>query len=507
MNAIYEEIRIALHMIWRRRWLALAVAWAVCILGWLVISLIPNKYQSHAKVLVQTQSLLPGQVGITPGDAQQDIDHVRQTLTSTETLLKVVRATDAGRQARTDADVAAMVGNVAQGIKLVVQPDNLFEISAETSIGGLSDRQNAQFSHDVVQKLIDLFVEGNAANDRAEAAQSLQFLDAEIKRREGALRDATARRVEFEQKYLANIPGTGSLDQRADAIRAEIATLDPNLASAQSSLAAMNAQMAATPVTIAAPAVPGAAGVSRLAALQAQLADAQAKGWTDQHPDVIALRAQIARLKGTDGGAAAAGGTANPLYMSMRAMQADKQATASSLAARKAELEADLNALTNLQVRQPDVAAEQARIARDYEVQKDQYDKLVANREEVRLRAEVTNRSGAVQVRIIEPASRPTLPSSPNRPLLLFAVLILGIGAGAGAAWALGQLKISYSTADRLARATGLTVLGAIPETLTAAQTELRKQKLKWFAGAAGGLGGAFLLLLVIEFVQRGLTA
>jgi polysaccharide chain length determinant protein (PEP-CTERM system associated) len=350
-------------------------------------------------------------------------------------------------------------------------------------------------------------LEGNAANDRAEAAQSLQFLDAEIKRREGALRDATSKRVEFEQKYLANIPGTGSLDQRADAIRAEIATLDPNLASAQSSLAAMNAQMAATPATIAAPAVPGAAGVSRLASLQAQLADAQAKGWTDQHPDVIALRAQIARLKGTDSGAAGAAGTANPLYMSMRAMQADKQATASSLAARKAELEADLNALTNLQVRQPDVASEQARLARDYEVQKDQYDKLVANREDVRLRADITNHSGPVQVRIIEPASRPTLPSSPNRPLLLFAILIVGIGAGAGVAWALGQLKTSYSTADRLARATGLNVLGAIPETLTAVQTELRKQQLKWFAGAAGALGGAFLLLLVIEFVQRGLTA
>jgi hypothetical protein len=112
-----------------------------------------------------------------------------------------------------------------------------------------------------------------------------------------------------------------------------------------------------------------------------------------------------------------------------------------------------------------------------------------------------------VQVRIIEPASRPTLPSSPNRPLLLFAILIVGIGAGAGVAWALGQLKTSYSTADRLARATGLNVLGAIPETLTAAQTELCKQKLKWFAGAAGALGGAFLLLLMIEFVERGLTA
>jgi hypothetical protein len=99
------------------------------------------------------------------------------------------------------------------------------------------------------------------------------------------------------------------------------------------------------------------------------------------------------------------------------------------------------------------------------------------------------------------------LPSSPNRPLLLAAVLIVGLGAGAGTAWAMGQLRTSYSTADRLARATGLTVLGSIPETLTDARVALRRQQLKWFAGAAGALGGAFLLLLVIEFVQRGMMA
>jgi hypothetical protein len=140
-------------------------------------------------------------------------------------------------------------------------------------------------------------------------------------------------------------------------------------------------------------------------------------------------------------------------------------------------------------------------------VLKDQYDKLMSDREELRLRSDVANRGDAVQVKMIEPPSRPTLPSSPNRPLLLFAVLIVGLGTGAGAAWAQGQLKTSYSTADRLARATGLTVIGSIPETLTNAQMALQKQKLKWFAGASGALGGAFLLLLAIEFVQRGMMA
>jgi polysaccharide chain length determinant protein (PEP-CTERM system associated) len=506
MNAIYEEFRVALHMVWRRRWLALAVAWGICLVGWLVISLLPNKYESRAKVLVQMQSLLSSQVGITQNDTQRDIDHVRQMLMSNENLVKVVRSSDVARQVASDADVAAMVGSLAQGIKIVAQPDNLFEISAETSISGLSDAQNAKLSHDVVQKLVDLFIEGNAADDRAEAVRTLRFLNQEIQRREQGLRDAESRRVAFEQKYLGSMPGTGSIDQRADAIRAELAAMEPSLSSAQSSLAAMNAQMAGTPATVATPGVAGG-GVSRAAALQAQLADAQARGWTDQHPDVITIRSQLARLGKSDGAAVSAGGSVNPLYMSLRSMQAEKQATASSLSARKAELQANLNALTALQIRQPDIVSEQARLSRDSEVLKAQYDKLMSDREEVRLRAEVNNQASAIQIRVMEGPSRPTLPSSPNRPLLLFAVLIVGIGTGVGAAWAQGQLRTTYSTADRLARATGLNVLGSIPETLNGLQIDARRQKGRWFAGGAGALGAALLLLLAIEFVQRGLMA
>jgi len=506
MSLIYEELRVALHIIWRRRWFALAIAWAICIAGWLVVSLIPNKYESRARVLVRTQSLLPGQVGFTENDTQRSIDHVRQTLVSRENLIKVVRETDIARQATSQADVVGLAGSLAQSIKIVAQPDNLFEISAETSVGGLSDAQNAQLAHDVVAKLIDLFIEGNAADDRAEALRSMKFLDEEMLRREKGLRDAEAKRIDFEQKYLAGIPGTGSLEQRADAIRTELNALEPNLSAAQSSLAAANAQAAATPAMIAMPGLPNV-GNPRAAQLEAQLADAQARGWTEQHPDVMAIRAQLARVRGAGGGNVSVGGTPNPAYMAMRSMQAERQATASSLAARKGELQANLNRLINIQVNEPDLAARQARLAQDYEVQKNQYDKLAQDREDVRLRADVANRGNMMQVRLIDPPSRPSLPSSPNRPVLLFAVLLAGVVCGAGAAWAQGQIRTSYSTADRLARATGMAVLGSIPEMLTEAQDAVRKQRLRWFAGAAGGLGGAYLLLLVVEFVQRGLMA
>lgn len=506
MNLIYEELRVALHIIWRRRWFALAIAWAICIAGWLVVSLIPNKYESRARVLVRTQSLLPGHVGFTENDTQRSIDHVRQTLVSRENLIKVVRETDIARQATSHADVVGLARSLAQSIKIVAQPDNLFEISAETSVGGLSDAQNAQLAHDVVAKLIDLFIEGNAADDRAEALRSMKFLDEEMLRREKGLRDAEAKRIDFEQKYLAGIPGTGSIEQRADAIRTELNALEPNLSAAQSSLAAANAQAAATPAMIAIPGVPNV-GNPRAAQLEAQLADAQARGWTEEHPDVLAIRAQLARVRGAGGGGVSVGGTPNPAYMAMRSMQAERQATASSLAARKGELQANLNRLINIQVNEPDLAAQQARLAQDYEVQKNQYDKLAQDREDVRLRADVANRGNMMQVRLIDPPSRPSLPSSPNRPVLLFAVLLAGVVCGAGAGWAQGQIRTSYSTADRLARATGMAVLGSIPEMLTEAQDVVRKQRLRWFAGAAGGLGGAYLLLLVVEFVQRGMMA
>ena len=47
---------------------------------------------------------------------------------------------------------------------------------------------------------------------------------------------------------------------------------------------------------------------------------------------------------------------------------------------------------------------------------------------------------------------------------------------------------------------------GTVTETLNAAQVAERKHKLKLFAGASGALGAACLLLIVVEFIQRGMA-
>ena len=67
MGAIFDELKAALHAVWMRRWIALAVAWGVCLAGWLVVSQMPNMYESRARIFVQLRQILPGADGSTPG--------------------------------------------------------------------------------------------------------------------------------------------------------------------------------------------------------------------------------------------------------------------------------------------------------------------------------------------------------------------------------------------------------------------------------------------------------
>jgi polysaccharide biosynthesis transport protein len=112
-----------------------------------------------------------------------------------------------------------------------------------------------------------------------------------------------------------------------------------------------------------------------------------------------------------------------------------------------------------------------------------------------------------MQFRVIEPPLAPRAPIAPNRPLLLTLVLLASMAAGAGAAFAMSQIKGSYATSGRLERASGLPVIGAISEYLAPSQRADATLKFRYFLGCAAALFGAWLLLLVVEFVQRSMVA
>jgi succinoglycan biosynthesis transport protein ExoP len=508
MDGLYEQARIALHQVWRRRWLALGVAWGLCLAGWLVVALIPSKYESSARVFVQMQSVLPNQVGITAQERASDLTRLRQTLTSTANLEKVVRRTELNQLVGNERDLAAQVGKLREAIAVTAQQDNLFEISATAGVRGFSNAQNARLARAVVKNLLDLFV-APAGGNKDEATQGLAFLDAELKRREVQLQAAEQARVAFEQRYLGLLPGEGSIEQRLAGARAELSSVESQLIQAQSSLAALRGQIGSTPATI-----PGMGGsnagpvTAQIDALQAQLAQASARGWTESHPDVIALRAQIARLRPLAARESPnAGGISNPSYVSLRATIAEKEGQVQAASSRKAQLEGDIAQLSSKRASEPGVAAEQAKLNRDYDVLKRQYDKLVEDREQLRLRSDVQASTASMTFRVIDPPSLPTIPISPKRPLLLTLILFFALGAGVGAAFVAGQLQATFPTQNKLAAATGLPVLGTIGEVWTPARRTRARQRLVWLIAGGGALAGAYAVLMLVEFWQRSTVA
>lgn len=504
MNTIYDEVLAAIHSVWHRRWLALAVAWGVCLLGWLAVALIPNSYESRARIFVQLYDPLAEQIGIGVGDRRRDMERVRQTLTSAVNLEKVVRSTRIGEDVNTSRDMQTAVLRLGKEIKVQSQQDNLFEITATSRNGSYSDSENARLAQDIVQKMIDIFREENLAGSRGEMSETIAFMNQQLATREKELEAAELKRLDFEARHPELAQGGAAFVQRLEAGRTELRGIEADLAAAQSALAAINGQLAGTPPTIA------GSGGGPQAALQQTKSDLSAmrsRGLTENHPDVIAARNRIAALKGPAQSDSGTGGTPNPAYSSLQAIRAERDANIRALESRRASLQSDLAAMTARQIDNPEVAAEAQRIMRDYDVLKQQYDKLLADREALRLRGQVETERSAVKFQIVDPPTSPREPAAPNRPLLLVAVLVLGIGAGAGTAFAFARLKNAFATTSKLERVIGRSVLGAISHTLTDAGRELGRRRLRQFIAGAGALCGLFILLLVVELIQVGMVA
>jgi uncharacterized protein involved in exopolysaccharide biosynthesis len=309
--------------------------------------------------------------------------------------------------------------------------------------------------------------------------------------------------MEFEARNpdLAQCGATNQ--QRMEPSPLALRGIDADLAAAQSALAAINGQLAGTPQTLAAA---GAAGGARgsLAQAQADLAAMRSRGLTEGHPDVIAARNQVNALRAQvqAEGATPSGGIPNPAYSSLLSIRAERQANLQALVARRAAIQTDAALVTARQIANPELAAEAQRINRDYAVLKEQYDKLLADREELRLRGQVETERSVVKFQVIDPPVVPRAPVAPNRMLMLIGVFVLGIAGGGGVAFALGQLRSTFATTGKLERSLGLPVLGAISETVTQAAQVLRKQRQKRFYSASAALGGLLVILLVAETIQ-----
>ncbi|MEN7536363.1 XrtA system polysaccharide chain length determinant [Aurantiacibacter flavus] len=506
MNQLLEEARAAIWAVWNRRWLALGIAWGLCLLGWLVVALIPNSYESETRIFIQLDDVLAEQIGIGSASRARDIDRIRQTLVSSVNLEKVVRATRLGDAVTTPAEMEAATTQLGKEIAVESQGENIFEITVTIGRSDFSDRENAELAQTVTQRMIDIFREENLGGARDEMQQSIAFLNEQLAEREAELAKAEEERLAFEAANPDLVGGSAAIASQMSATRNELRSVEADLAAAQSALAALRGQLASTPRTIITANSGGPQAA--LAQAEANLAALQARGLTPEHPDLMAAQRTVENLRATvQRSGPGSGGSLNPAFTSLQSMLVEREANVQALMSRAAALRSEIASINSSLAREPGATAEAQRISRDYDVLRKRYDDLLNDREQLRLRGDVESENSAIKFEVIDPPSTPRAPAAPNRPLLLAGVLIVGLGAGAATAFALSKLGSTFATASQLEREIGLPVIGTVSHVFTPAGRALRARRLKYFAVGVGGLGLLFVILMGLEFVQRGLMA
>ena len=138
---------------WRHRWKALAVAWLVCIAGWVGVSLIPDRYQSSVRLYADADLVLSQLLrGITiESSAVSQVALLQRTLVSRPNLERVIARTDLDMRVTSVAAREKLLKELESDIRITGQTANLFTIS-------YSD-PDPRLARDVVQALLNLFVE------------------------------------------------------------------------------------------------------------------------------------------------------------------------------------------------------------------------------------------------------------------------------------------------------------------------------------------------------------
>lgn len=434
---------------WRHRWLALVTAWVVCLGGWAAVMLVPNQYQSSARVYADADAilrLLLRGIAIDSTPAGQ-VDILQRTLLSRPNLERIISRTELDNRASTTAEREVLVGRLAQDIRIVQQTRNLFNLEYR-------DRDPA-LARSVIQTALNLFIESATATDRLQMENARAFVGQQITAYESQLREAERRRAEFQARYVDILPnealGGGT---RLEAARERVQQIRGELVDARHRRELVLQQLANTPA--APPAAAAGGGGTDADRVLAELR----RRYTDEHPAVVAARNQAS---GSRGGGAAAGRAPtpriNPVYEQLQLRLIDADAQIASLERQERDGQAEVTRLDALARSAPEIQAEYTNLDRDYTVLRRNYEELLTRRESLQIAGAARNSSDRIRLEIVDPPSLPTIPVSPNRPLLFAGVLVAGLGIGGAVAFLLVAFDTSFYTIQDL-RGLGLPVLG-----------------------------------------------
>jgi polysaccharide chain length determinant protein (PEP-CTERM system associated) len=420
-NLVLDEAR----KVWRYRQLLAATAALIFVAAGVYIFSIPKTYESWGQIYTPKETPVTlAADGVSMGDLV-DLNVVKRALLNDDTLAKVVGQLnpDAANLDRQQMESAA--SGLRGQISIESDDEGFIEFRVKDG-----DPVRAQ---KITHLVMNQFVSESVDRSRRNLGQASAFLDEQIASYEKLLVQSQTEMTAFRSRH----PG---------ATVAAAATVGDGGAE----LAAARSLYASAARTSGASARAAAPQDATIAELEGRLATLLTQ-YTEQYPDVVATRREIASLKAQRSAylatAPAAAASANPALAEARARLAAAQASARS---------------SRPGVAAPTATAEWIELQRKHERLTKTYEELVGRRDSARM-AQAVNTSGASgKFQVMHAPTVPRGPAGPNRVLYLTLAAAFALAVGVGVAYARAAITGIFVSARAVEDAFQLPVIGTV---------------------------------------------
>lgn len=485
-------------ILWRRLPLIIMIWLVIAIAAIAIAYVLPPVYRSNARILVVKPQVDQTTVTVTSAEIIQSIQERLLTRTN---MLEIAK----------DFEVFADEQDLSPS-------ERYQEMSKATSFqvvdlgGGRSRAPSAtafrvsfaaaspQLASDVNNRLVTMILEQNAKIREGIVGNTVSFYQQEVDRFSDQLAELEADIVNFEGENAESLPN--SLDFR----RAEMSRIQARLLQIDTQQQTLLDQKAQLERVLNNPGLPSQLPSSQqspeerqLLVLTGQLAQARAI-YSDTHPNVLQLKAQIEVLESAIQGIVAdPNGTSTGTAVSPVALEIERiEALIRAALQERETLEQQLKDIQFTIDQTPSVTMGLNALNRKYASVQNQYNNAVMEFNRASTGESIETRQQGERFEVIEQPTKPEDPESPNRLLIAAAGLVGGLGAGLGLVVLLELLNKSIRRPSELVKALGIQPFATVPYIAT--QSEILRSRLRTAAGLLTIIIGVPALLYIIHY-------
>lgn len=439
-----SAVDIALGIVKRRMWSGIAVFATTLSLAIPIAMFLPDVYRGVTTVLIENQDASAAFARGAVPELETRMMTIQQELLSRTRLTRLIEELNLYPSWRRHATMEAVVEKMRRDIHVELARTDRGRpttIGLKISYIGLDPKSSAA----VPNALAQLYVDENTRMREGQTSEMARFLKTQLDDARAQV-DIQEKRVDaFKQSRAGELPEQVSINMVA------LERLNQQLRqNADDQQKLRDRQQRASGITTS------ESDVDPLQALKTKLADLQTR-YTDQHPDVIRTKAQLADLQRE---------LAAKPPTPRRAVHAPVTELDNELAALKrdeARIRTDIAENERRIQSAPTVEQQLEQVERDYSSAKESYTSILKRYEEAQLADSMERTKSAESFRILDPAVLPTFPAAPNRMRLLILAAFFAISAGIGTMILLEQLDTSFHSVGDLRQFTSVPVLASIP--------------------------------------------